>query len=134
MLIGLSIDKCVLDIAKDKVHMDDVLVIISKEDFNVDTSISFDKLWIRNTQPNLINLLKPLWHELDRDKVYDIIDTLYFDGKIHCQPQWAHSTKHKRVEPYTWMEAIVPPGDDNPSATQAYNDYKLISDLTNGDK
>lgn len=128
MLIGLSIDQCVLDIAMDKVHVDDVLVIISKEDFNVEDSMTFEKLWLRNTTPNLFGT--PLWKDLSREPTFNILDELYFDGKIHCQPQWAMSTHARRMVPYAWMEVIVPPDEDNVAARQAYLDYKLISDLS----
>lgn len=130
MLIGFSLSRCVRDIADGKVITDDVLCIITRTHLNFENSKSFDKMWEVHSQPTLINLLTPLWHDLNRDTIYNIIDELWFDGKIHQPAQWVGSTQMRKPAPFTWMECIIPPGEDNPAAHQAFKDYKLISDLT----
>ena len=130
MLVGLSLSRCIRDIADSKVSTDDVLCIISRTDFNFENSKSFESLWQVHSEPSLVNMLQPLWHELDRDAVYSILDELWFDGKIHQPAQWVGSSQVRKQSPITWMECIIPPGEDNIAARQAYQDYKLISDLT----
>ena len=130
MLVGFSLSRCVRDIADGKVKTDDVLCIITRTHLNFENSKSFDKIWQVHSQPTLLNLLTPLWHDLDRDAVYSIVDELWFDGKIHQPAQWVGSSQVRKQSPITWMECIIPPCADNIAAKQAYEDYKLISDLT----
>lgn len=134
MLIGLSLARCIKDIVSDEVHESDVLCIIAQSRFDWETSNAFDELWNRHSNKNLFN--NDTWFNLDKDLVYELIDFLWYSGKIH-QPRRFSSMPVKlsdAIVKYHWLECILPQEHLTPAVKDAWEQYKFLAGLTGEEK
>jgi hypothetical protein len=125
MYIGLSLSRCVRDIVEEKVDMYEVLCIIARTNFNWEDSNDQNALWTTYTEPNMFS--EDTWADLDKDDVFRTVDALWGDGKIHQPRKFGAHPGHTK---YVWLSCIVPPNLANPSVQQAWEDYRLLADLT----
>jgi hypothetical protein len=129
MKIGLSYSRCVRDIYEGKVNIDDVLVIISRTNFDPNDDEQWKDIWVGYTFGGLSN---PEW-EMHYDKELEfrnISQHLYNDGKLH-QPRKFGTNPARRRE--IWLEAVLPNSEleKNPSAKKAWDKFQTIAGLSN---
>lgn len=133
MKIGLSYSRCVLDIVEDRVSMDDVLVLITRTDFDPRDDVQWTGIWQGYTLGGMSN---PEWANYDlhnkdhEDKFRSVSIMLYEDGKMH-QPRKFGAYPRRRPE--IWLEAVLPSSEleNNPAAKAAWDKFQMIAGLTN---
>jgi len=132
MKIGLSYSRCVLDIVEGRVSMDDVLVLITRTDFNPTVDEEWIGIWQGYTLGGMSN---PEWGNYDfaskddEDKFRSVSIMLYEDGKMH-QPRKFGAYPRRRPE--IWLEAVLPNSEleTNPSAKIAWEKFQTIAALS----
>jgi len=132
MKIGLSYSRCVLDIVEGRVSMDDVLVLITRTDFDPRDDVQWTGIW---TGYCLGGLSNPEWSNYDfhskddEDKFRSVSCMLYEDGKMH-QPRKFGARPQRRPE--IWLEAVLPNSEleTNPSAKIAWEKFQTIAALS----
>lgn len=133
MLVGLSFSRCVLDIVEGRVDMDDVLVLITRTDFDPRDDVQWKGIWQGYTLGGLSN---PEWANYDLNntdheaKFRSVSCMLYEDGKMH-QPR--RFGAHPRRRPEFWLETCLPSSEleHNPAAKIAWNTFQTVAGLTN---
>ena len=129
MKVGLSLSRCVRDIFEGRVDYEDVLVIVSRTDFDPNNDDHWQQIW----QGYLHGYYStPAWHGLDdsETEMRNICIGLYENGKLH-QPRQYGSAIRFRAD-YPWLDTIVPEDDleDMPVVKEAWNRYKVLAGLT----
>ena len=133
MKIGLSYSRCVLDIVEGRVDMEDVLVLITRTDFDPRDDTQWTGIWQGYTLGGLSN---PEWANYDlhnkdhEDKFRSVSIMLYEDGKMH-QPRKFGARPQRRPE--IWLEAVLPSEEleKNPAAKIAWSKFQTVASLTN---
>jgi hypothetical protein len=124
MKIGLSLSRCVRDIVEERVDIDDVLVLITRTNFDPTDDDQWKDIWIGYTSIN------PEWYDLNQDDVKGVIMELWDTGRIH-QPRKFGARPYRRLE--YWLEAVLPDVEleRNPAAKDAWDRFQVIAGLTN---
>ncbi|CAB4126035.1 hypothetical protein UFOVP181_203 [uncultured Caudovirales phage] len=130
MKIGLSYSRCVRDIVDGVVDINDVLVIISRTDFDPHDNEQWNQIWagyrMRSgwSQPEWAN-----YPDEDEDKFRSVSIELWETGKFH-QPRkfGAHPTRRPEI----WLEAVLVEGDleANPAAKLAFEKFQTLASLS----
>ena len=133
MKIGLSYSRCILDIVEGKVDIEDVLVLITRTNFDPRDDVQWNGIWQGYTLGGLSN---PEWSDYDlhnkdhEDKFRSISIMLYETGRMH-QPRkfGAHPTRRGEF----WLETCLPSSEleRNPAAKIAWNNFQVVAGLTN---
>ena len=134
MKIGTSLSRCVRDIYNETVHIDDVLVIIARTDFDPENDEHWTSIWEGYAGGNKLGNLysQPEWAGIpdqDEQKVRDICIQLKKMGKLHQPRQYgAHPARLQ----YYWYDVILTDDvvDSNPAAKKAWKNYKTIAGLS----
>lgn len=133
MLIGTSFGGCLKSLMANEVSEDDVLVIITRTAFKdldglmrvVEQYHNDGNKWA--TKPSNYEL-----SEFDVDEVKELAQRLYEHGKIH-QPRLNNNFQgfiHPEMSrDKLWLE-IAPSPNDSPAVVNAYNQYKMLVELT----
>lgn len=131
MKIGFSYSRCVRDIVDGKVSTDDVLVIISRTDFDPRDDEQWSNIW--HGYHDNYGLSNPEWKNYqpeDEQRFRDISIQLWDEGKLH-QPRKFGA--HPRRSPYIWVDT-GPVGHEQysqpESVQQAWQNYLVLSALT----
>ena len=133
MKIGLSYSRCVLDIVEGRVDADDVLVVITRTNFDPHDDTQWAGIWDGYCLGGLSN---PEWGHYDfnskedEDRFRSVSIMLYDDGKMH-QPRKFGVRPARRPE--IWLEAVLPSTEleKNVAAKDAWNNFQVIAGLTN---
>jgi hypothetical protein len=137
MKIGLSYSRCVRDIVDGKVSIDDVLILITRTDFNPHDDDQWSGIWIgygggtdNGYTTGFFSQSNPEWagyHEEDKFRSISIM--LYDDGKMH-QPRQFGARPTRRSE--IWLEAVLPNSEleNNPAAKMAWDKFQTIASLS----
>jgi len=133
MKIGLSYSRCVLDIVEGRVNADDVLILITRTNFDPHDDGQWAGIWGGYTHGGLSN---PEWGHYDyhskddEDRFRSISIMLYDDGKMH-QPRKFGARPTRRQE--IWLEAVLPSSEleKNTAAKDAWDNFQVIAGLTN---
>ena len=131
MKIGLSYSRCVRDIVDGRVDINDVLIIISRTDFDPHDDEQWAGIWQGYHQRS--GWSNPEWaHYKDEDEVRfrDVSKELWAQGKLH-QPRKFGA--HPARRPEIWLEAVLPSSElkRNPAAQDAWDRFQTIAGLTN---
>ena len=126
MKIGLSLSRCMRDILEEKVDIDDVLVIVARTDVDPNNNDHWRGLWDGYIYGGLSN---PEWAGLeDREReMHELLVELYESGKLHQPRQFG---RHPQRMPYYWLECFVPQDEMSPAQQKAWDNYKLITGLS----
>ena len=131
MKIGFSYSRCVRDIADGEVDIDDVLIIISRTDFDPNDDEQWTSIW--NGYRMRSGWSNPEWFmykDEDEQRIRDISIRLWEDGKLH-QPRKFGA--HPRRSSYIWVDT-GPIGHEQfeqpESVQQAWQNYLMLSALT----
>jgi hypothetical protein len=130
MKIGLSYSRCVRDIVDGIVDIDDVLVIISRTDFDPRDDIQWTEIWGGYHDP--YGLSNPEWAAYpdgDEARFREVSIELYESGKLHQPRQFG---AHPSRRPEIWLETVLPSREleNNPMAKQAWEKFQTIAGLT----
>ena len=133
MKIGLSYSRCVLDIVEGRVDINDVLVLITRTDFDPRDDVQWTGIWQGYTLGGMSN---PEWANYDlnnkdhEDKFRSVSIMLYTDGKMHQPRQFGARPKRR---PEIWLEAVLPSSElqHNPAAKDAWDQFQTVAGLTN---
>lgn len=137
MKIGLSYSRCVRDIVEGIVDINDVLVIITRTDFNPNVDEEWEGIWKGYCQGSFFNM-KVEWRGYDyqnpeHEKLFrDVSIELWNTGKFHQPRQFG---AHPRRMPYYWLETVLPSEelDSNPSVKKAWDTFQVLAGLSNID-
>jgi len=132
MKIGLSYSRCILDIVEERVDIDDVLVLITRTDFDPRDDAQWTGIWQGYCLGGLSN---PEWGDYDwaskddEDKFRSVSIMLYETGRMH-QPRKFGARPKRRPE--YWLETCLPSSEleRNPAAKIAWNNFQVIAGLT----
>lgn len=124
MKIGLSLSRCVRDIVEGRVNIDDVLVLITRTDFDPTVDKQWESIWVGYTSFN------PEWTGLEHDEVKAVVMLLWGEGKIHQPRQFG---AYPRRRPEYWLETVLPESEleRNPAAKDAWDRFQVIAGLAN---
>lgn len=131
MKIGLSYSRCVRDIVDGVVDIEDVLVLITRTDFDPRVDKEWESIWQGyHTRSGWSN---PEWAHYppeDEEKFRSVSIELLETGKMHQPRQFG---MHPRRMPYIWLEAVLPNSELelNPAAKQAWEKFQTIAALSN---
>ena len=134
MKIGTSLSRCVRDIYEDTVHIDEVLVIIARTDFDPADDKQWTSIWQGYAGGNGLGSMysQPEWSSIpaeDEQAVRAICINLKQRGKLHQPRQYgAHPS---RMDHY-WYDVMLTPEnlETNVAAKKAWENYKLLAELT----
>ena len=131
MKIGFSYSLCVRDISNVYVAIDDVLIIISRTDFDPHNDEQWVSIWTGYRMRS--GFSNPEWiacTDADEQQYRDISIELYDSGRLHQPRQFG---AHPRRSPYIWVDT-GPVGHEQysqPSAVQqAWQHYLTLAALT----
>lgn len=130
MKIGLSYSRCVRDIVDGIVNIEDVLVLITRTDFDPRDDEQWANIWHGYHGRSLMS--NPEWARYpasDEEKFRNITLELYETGKMHQPRQFG---MHPRRMPYIWLETVLPNDEleKNPAAKQAWEKFQTIAALS----
>ena len=128
MKIGLSYSRCVRDIVEGRVDIDDVLVLISRTDFDPHDDGQWSEIWNGYRFGS-----NPEWwacRDEDEDHYRQVSIELWETGRFH-QPRKFGSRPYRRSE--HWLETILPDEEleRNPAAKDAWEAFQIVARLTN---
>ena len=127
MKIGLSFSRCVREIVDGTVNIDDVLIVISRTDFDPNDDKQWKGIWEGYHWNN------PEWADYpdeDEDRFRSVAIELWESGKFH-QPRKFGARPIRRSE--IWLEAVLPSEElnQNPAAKTAWEKFQTVAGLTN---
>ena len=135
MKIGLSYSRCVRDIVDGKVDIDDVLVLITRTDFDPHDAEQWQGIWegYGGGQQFGSPFSNPEWSNYpaeDEDRFRSVSIELWERGLFH-QPRKFGARPQRRSE--IWLEAVLPNSEleKNPAAKKAWDNFQMIAGLTN---
>ena len=131
MKVGLSFSRCIRDIVEARVEFDDVLVVVSRTDFDPHNDRHWEGIWNGYRYGGLSNPewagAEPTLSDEDANDVYrNVTKNLYDKGKLHQPRQFG---SHPPRMPYYWLDCVITPEEHNPAQQKAWNNYLLITDL-----
>jgi hypothetical protein len=141
MKIGLSYSRCVRDIVDGVVDIEDVLVLITRTDFDPNVDVEWQSIWQGyGGGTNNISMRgifssgsNPEWagygDEME-SKFREVSIELWNQGKFH-QPRKFGA--HPRRRPEIWLETVLPSSELelNPAAKAAWDKFQTVAGLTN---
>jgi hypothetical protein len=127
MKIGLSYSRCVRDIVDGTVDIEDVLVIISRTDFDPRNDQQWASIWqgYRWSHPEWAG-----YPDEDEDRFRSVSIELWETGKLH-QPRKFGA--HPARRPEFWLETVLVSEEieSNPAVKAAWNQFQVVAGLTN---
>ena len=131
MKIGLSYSRCVRDIVDGKVDINDVLVLITRTDFDPNNDEQWEEIWTGYHQRG--GWSNPEWahyKDEDEERFRQVSIDLWEQGKLHQPRQFG---AHPARRPEIWLEAVLPSSElkRNPAAQDAWDRFQTIAGLTN---
>jgi hypothetical protein len=138
MKIGLSYSRCVLDIVEGRVAIEDVLVLITRTDFDPQDDEQWSGIWTgygggtdNGYTTGFFSQSNPEWAGYtDEDQFRKVSIELWETGKLH-QPR-KFGARPRRL-PHYWLEAVLPSEelDRNPTVKDAWDKFQVVAGLTN---
>ena len=128
MKIGLSYSRCVRDIVEGRVDINDVLVLISRTDFDPHDDEQWEGIWNGYRFGG-----NPEWYackDEDEDHYRHVSCDLWRLGKFHQPRKFGRRPiRHS----YHWLEAVLPSEelDRNPTVKDAWDKFQMVAGLTN---
>ena len=137
MKIGLSYSRCVRDIVDGRVNIADVLVLITRTDFDPHNDDQWASIWIgygggtdNAYSRGFFSHSNPEWAGYhDEDRFRSVSIELYDSGRMH-QPRKFGAKPARRPE--IWLETVLPSSEleSNPAAKSAWDQFQTVAGLT----
>ncbi len=133
MKVGLSYSRCVRDIVDGVVDINDVLVLITRTDFDPHNDEQWGNIWEGYGGGRSAGSIwsNPEWTGYHNEQQFrDISIELYDSGKMH-QPRKFGA--HPSRRPEIWLETVLPSSElaTNPAAKAAWDKFQTVAGLTN---
>lgn len=133
MKIGLSYSRCVLDIVEGRVSIEDVLVIVSRTDFDPYNDEQWKGIWSGYCHGGMSRAEwgdYDFFNPKDEEKFRSVSIMLWKEGKFH-QPRKFGA--HPSRRPEYWLETCLPDSElaRNPAAKRAWDQFQVVAGLTN---
>jgi hypothetical protein len=138
MKIGLSYSRCIRDIVDGKVDINDVLIVISRTDFDPRDTEQWQGIWIgygggteNGHTRGFFSQSNPEWAGYhDEDQFRSVSIELWESGKLH-QPRKFGA--HPSRRPEIWLETVLPDSEleSRPAVKDAWDQFQTIAGLTN---
>ena len=133
MKIGLSFSRCVRDIAEGVVDINDVLVIISRTDFDPRNDEHWASIWEGYLYGGYSY---PEWsgNEDNEEKFRTISIELLETGRLHQPRQFgARVTRRLPIRSDVWLDVILPVTEleKNPAVKDAWETFQTVAGLSN---
>lgn len=133
--IGLSYSRCIRDIFDGVVDINDVLVIITRTDFDPTNDQQWTDIWegYGGGQTFGSPYSNPEWSnypDKDEQAFRKITLELYNTGRMHQPRQFG---AHPKRLPYIWLEVGLPNDEmtNNPAVKKAWEQFQIIAGLSN---
>jgi hypothetical protein len=140
MKIGLSYSRCVRDIVDGKVDISDVLVLITRTDFDPRDDEQWQGIWQgygggsgMQSMRGFFSGSNPEWESYgfeDEDRFRSVSIELWETGKLH-QPRkfGAHPSRRREI----WLETVLPDSEleTRPAVKAAWDQFQTLAGLTN---
>jgi hypothetical protein len=131
MKIGLSYSRCVRDIVDGRVDINDVLVLITRTDFDPHDDEQWRSIW--EGYHDRYGLSNPEWANYppeDEDRFRSVSIELWETGKMH-QPRKFGWQPARRPE--IWLETVLPDAEmlTRPAVKEAWDHFQTLAGLTN---
>ena len=132
MKVGTSYSRCVRDLVEGKVDYDDVMVIVTRTDFDPEDDKQWSGIWRGYagdggagspwSNPEWIN------NQGQETEFRDMSIRLKRDGKLHQPRQFGAYPVRTR---YPWYDLVLTAElhEDNPAARTAWERYKTVAGL-----
>ena len=137
MKIGLSYSRCVRDIVDGKVDIADVLVLITRTDFDPHDDKQWSGIWIgygggtdNAYSRGFFSQSNPEWAGYhDEDRFRSVSIELWETGRLH-QPRKFGARPARRPE--IWLETVLPDSEleSRPAVKDAWDQFQTIAGLT----
>ena len=137
MKIGLSYSRCVRDIVDGVVDIDDVLVLITRTDFDPHDDDQWRSIWIgygggtdNAYSRGFFSQSNPEWAGYhDEDQFRSVSIELWEQGKMH-QPRKFGAKPSRRPE--IWLETVLPDSEmeNRPAVKEAWDQFQTLAGLT----
>lgn len=133
MKIGLSYSRCLSDIVDGLVDPADVLVVISRTDFDPHDSEQWKNIWngYRGRGGGFGTLREWAHYDADREQEFrDVTLNLWAAGKLHQPRQFG---AYPRRLPYYWLETVLPDTElgSRPAVKEAWERFQVLAGLAN---
>lgn len=131
MKIGLSYSRCVRDIIDGVVDINDVLILITRTNFDPHNDEEWTSIWEGyRTRQGWSN---PEWADYPdeaEDRFRSVSIELWETGRMH-QPRKFGA--HPSRRPEIWLEAVLPSSEleTNPAAKDAWDRFQTVAGLAN---
>jgi hypothetical protein len=130
MKIGLSYSRCVRDIVDGRVDIADVLVIITRTDFDPNNADQWTDIWTGyHTRGGWSNPEWANYTDEDEDRFRSVSIELWETGKLH-QPRKFGA--HPSRRPEIWLETVLPDSEleTRPAVKAAWDHFQTLAGLT----
>jgi hypothetical protein len=132
MKIGLSYSRCIRDIVEGRVDIDDVLVLITRTDFDPRDDEQWAGIWEGYCRGGLS---RAEWGHYDFDSKEDenkfrsVSIELWETGKLHQPRKFGrHPTRRSEI----WLETVLPDSEleSRPAVKDAWDKFQMVAGLT----
>jgi hypothetical protein len=123
MKIGTSYSRCMVDIIEGKVKEDEVMVIITRTDFDPNISEQWESIWLGYTDYREWSAYK------DREQEFlELTQRMYNNGQIHQPRKFGAFVSRSRE---IWYDLVLTSEvkDSNPAVKKAWDQYKMLANL-----
>lgn len=135
MKIGLSYSRCVRDIVDGKVDIDDILVVITRTDFDPRVDEQWSNIWTGYGGGQQFGnpFGNPEWMDYpneDEDKFRSVSIELWESGKLHQPRKFGfHPPRRREI----WLETVLPDSEleSRPAVKEAWDQFQMLAGLTN---
>jgi hypothetical protein len=137
MKIGLSYSRCVRDIVDGVVDIDDVLVLITRTDFDPHDDKQWSGIWIgygggtdNAYSRGFFSQSNPEWAGYhNEDQFRSVSIELWETGRLH-QPRKFGAKPARRPE--IWLETVLPDSEmeNRPAVKEAWDQFQTLAGLT----
>ena len=135
MKVGLSYSRCIRDIVDGVVDINDVLIVITRTDFDPRDDDQWAGIWDGygggngGTMSIFSNPEWGMYSSEDEEKFRQVSIALYDSGKMHQPRQFG---AHPARRPEIWLETVLPSSElaTNPAAKKAWDQFQVIAGLS----
>ena len=134
MKIGLSYSRCVRDIVDGKIDIQDVLVLITRTDFDPRIDEQWTSIWkgYGGGQTFGDPFSNPEWMDYtaeDEARFREVSIELWESGKLHQPRKFGfHPPRRREI----WLETVLPDSEleTRPSVKAAWDNFQMLAGLT----